>query len=135
MNTRTHLSVTDAVALALSAAASADPLPVVEAQLVAVAPPAPRREVVVLSSPPGPRHVWAAGSWDFRRGSWVWIAGRWARRPASDARWIPAEYVRAAGRWRYVPAHWSTQRVVVARGDGRSPTPWRKARARERSQG
>lgn len=48
-------------------------------------PPPPQPEVVPAS--PGPEYVWARGyhRWDGHR--YVWVAGRYNRRPRPDARW------------------------------------------------
>jgi hypothetical protein len=88
-------------------------LPSVHVQIVQTEPP-PFRQDVVLARP-GPDHVWTDGSWDYGRSGWVWVDGRWTRPPARQAHWVKAEYVRVDRGWRYVPAHWSHQRVVVDR--------------------
>ena len=85
--------------------------------IVAVAPPAPRVDVVVVR--PDPAHVWARGYWDWSGESWAWVPGRWVRAPAAGARWVPAQYSRVSTGWRYVPSHWSNQRVVAVEEVGR----------------
>jgi len=106
--------------LALSAVSAADPLsvlPLVHAELVPSRPPEPVPQIVLNSGAPGVGFERTGGYWDWRRGRWVWLPARWERRPDSAARWIPAEYVRQDGSWRYVPGHWSSQRVVMPRRD------------------
>jgi len=100
------------IAAGLSATAQPPLGPPVAAQLVTLNPPAPRREVLIEWSRPGRDYAWRSGFWDWRATGWVWVSGRWALRPKHGDAWVPAEYVRARGHWRYVPAHWSSQRVV-----------------------
>ena len=40
------------------------------------------------------------------------MPGTWAVAPVRSATWVPARYQRVSGGWEYVPAHWSSQRVV-----------------------
>ena len=69
-------------------------------------PPPPPAEVEVVPAPPGPEYVWIGGyhRWDGRR--YVWVRGRYERRPHAHARWVAPHWVvrgRAhvwvAGRW------------------------------------
>jgi len=85
--------------------------------IVEVAPPPLRVEVTVAR--PGPAHVWARGYWDWDGDSWAWVPGRWVLAPAAGASWVPARYARLSRGWRYVPAHWSSQRVVTVSTAGR----------------
>ena len=89
------------------------PAPVVEIRptVVEVAPPPLRVERRIAS--PGAGYVWARGYWDWAGSSWVWIHGRWVTVPVARATWVPAQYTRVTTGWRYVPAHWSSQRVVT----------------------
>lgn len=103
--------------------------------IVAVAPPPLRVET--MSARPGPGHVWARGYWDWDGDSWAWVPGRWAVGPTKTASWIPARYERVSGGWRYVPSHWSSQRVVSAKAAGRAKVkgkahPKGKGRDREK---
>ena len=87
------------------------PLPdEIRPRVVVVAPPALRVETVVTR--PGPEYVWARGYWDWDGDSWAWVPGTWAMAPVRSATWVPARYQRVSGGWEYVPAHWSSQRVV-----------------------
>jgi hypothetical protein len=69
-------------------------------------PPPPPAEVDVVPASPGPEFIWIAGyhHWDGRR--YVWVRGRYERRPHPRARWVAPHWVvrgRAhvwvAGRW------------------------------------
>jgi hypothetical protein len=43
--------------------------------------------------------------------------------PVAGATWVGPRYSRVSTGWRYVPAHWSSQRVVTVErvGKGRAP--------------
>jgi hypothetical protein len=79
--------------------------------IVEVAPPPLRAEGKIAS--PGPGYVWARGYWDWDGNSWEWIDGRWASAPVARATWVPATYTLISTGWRYVPGHWSNQRVIT----------------------
>ncbi len=72
--------------------------------------PALRREV--RSERPGRHHVWQGGYWHHTGSEWNWSDGRWAEPPRAHARWIGARYQRVRGGTRYIPGHWSTERVI-----------------------
>jgi hypothetical protein len=117
MNWRSWLTAA-AGSLTLVTGAAAEPLlPVVTAELVPTQPPLPKREVEVKPEARASDWERTGGCWHWRRGSWVWMSPRWQRRPASNVRWVPPDYVREDGRWRYVPGHWSSQRVVLPARD------------------
>jgi hypothetical protein len=70
--------------------------------LIAVAPPAPRYEVV-----PAPRagFVWVPGNWQWQQSAYGWRAGYWERaRP--DYVYAPGSWVRADGGWRWAEPNW-----------------------------
>lgn len=109
-------------AVASAAASQVPPPPPLPDEIrpvvVAVAPPPVRVERVTVTRP-GPSYVWARGYWDWDGDSWMWIPGRWAVAPVARATWVPAQYVRVSSGYRYVPAHWSSQRVVSVETAGR----------------
>ena len=113
-----------------SAAAGGVPLPLVRAELVPSQPPSPVRDVVIGSAGPGSGWERIAGYWHWRSDAWIWVPPRWQRRPAPAARWVPAEYARQDGRWRYVPGHWSLQRVLAPAKDRERHAYFLKKRAR-----
>jgi|SRR5450830_911307 hypothetical protein len=86
--------------------------PQITIQIVATPPPPIRREIRVAA--PAPDVVWSSGNWDWRGGQWVWVDGSWVRPPAPGAGRVRAEYMPVEGGYRYIPAHWSTERVVEA---------------------
>jgi WXXGXW repeat (2 copies) len=70
-------------------------------------PPPPPAEVEVVPASPGVEYVWVGGyhRWDGRR--YVWVRGRYERRPHMHARWEAAHWegrgrghVWVEGRWR-----------------------------------
>lgn len=86
--------------------------------IVEIAPPPVRVETV--GARPGTGHVWARGYWDWDGDSWAWLPGRWAAAPVARATWVPARYTRVSSGWEYVPAHWSSQRVVTVQSTSRA---------------
>lgn len=71
---------------------------------VRVGPPAPIAEVRSVS--PGPDFVWIEGyhRWDGR--AYVWVPGRWERRPQPRAEWVPGRWEHDRRGWFYVDGHW-----------------------------
>jgi len=96
------------------------PLPNLEIRFAIAAPPPPRKEH--WPHRPGSSYIWVQGSWDWHKERWAWVPGRWERPHAHDARWIAALYVREGNGWRYVPSHWSNQRVV----EGKDYKRWKE---------
>ena len=89
------------------------PLPNLEVRVVAAEPPPTRREVILYDQRPGRDYVWINGFYDWEGDGWVWVPGRWVVRPALRVSWVRARYIRGEGGWRYEPAHWSNQRLIV----------------------
>lgn len=87
-------------------------LPDINVQIVHTAPPPPRA-VIVETRPAPPDQIWSDGYWDYRGSSWIWVDGRYVRPPEPRSTWVRPEYRRVDEGWRYVPAHWSNQRVIV----------------------
>jgi YXWGXW repeat-containing protein len=140
---RTFDAVMLAAIFAASAAAQLPPPPApirpplpdeIRPTIVEVAPPPLRVEATVAR--PGPAYVWTRGYWDWAGRSWAWLPGRWVTAPTAGASWVPARYARVATGWKYVPAHWSNQRVVTVEGAGRgSAVGHRKAKGKGHSKG
>jgi hypothetical protein len=90
--------------------AVAPPPPAVEGEVVveeSPPPPPPPVEVEVPPPSPGVEYVWVGGyhRWEGRR--YIWVRGRYERRPHAAARWEPAHWegrgrghVFVEGRWR-----------------------------------
>lgn len=94
------------------------PLPPLEIRIATAAPPPLRREVVLAR--PGPQFLWVSGAWHWED-EWVWIPGRWIVRPVREAKWVRASYVKVRGGWKYVPPHWSHQKVIVVKKKSIAP--------------
>jgi hypothetical protein len=67
-------------------------------------PPPPETEVVPAS--PGPDYVWLGGyhRWDGHR--YVWVRGRYDRRPHPNARWSAAHWEKRGRGHVWVEARW-----------------------------
>lgn len=72
----------------------------------------PQRRREVRSERPGPRYVWIKGDWHHTGQEWSWSDGRWSEPPQRRARWIAPRYQKVRGGYRYVPGHWSHQRLI-----------------------
>ena len=99
------------------------PLPGLNVRITTGRPPAPRHERRGLR--PGPDHTWIGGFWNSDGRNWGWIPGRWERRAAPEAYWIPARYIRSRRGYIYEPGHWSNQTVIVG-DDVRQRDEWRR---------
>jgi hypothetical protein len=60
-------------------------------------PPPPAAEVEVVPAAPGPEFVWVGGYHRWNGRQYVWVRGRYERRPHARAHWVPAHWV-ARGR-------------------------------------
>jgi hypothetical protein len=73
------------------------------AQVVEVAPPAVRVEVVPRA--PSPHVFWIGGYWGWRGGRHVWVGGRWEHaRPGYG--WERAHWAHEGHGWRLAPGRW-----------------------------
>ena len=100
------------------------PLPGLEIRIGTQPPPRIRRERRLRRT--SRSAVWVAGFWDWQGNDWVWVPGRWVVPERRHARWIGPRYVREYGVVRYVPGHWSYQRVI----EGDDYRRWRDERRR-----
>jgi YXWGXW repeat-containing protein len=89
------------------------PVPDLHVRIVTAAPPPPRHEVIVYRERPAVDYVWVKGFYDWRGDDWVWVPGHWIAPPEHSVRWISPRYVRMDEGWRYEPAHWSNQTLIV----------------------
>lgn len=64
---------------------------------------------------PSRRHVWVGGHWNWSNGVWDWRSGYWVDPPAQRVHWIRPKYIKVRGGWKYIPGHWSNERVIVVR--------------------
>ncbi len=74
--------------------------------VVTIAPPPPRREVIVYSSRPSVDFVWVPGYWNWHSGRHVWISGRWDRPPHGHHNWHAPRWERHRGGYRFVEGRW-----------------------------
>jgi hypothetical protein len=79
-------------------------------RIVPQAPPQRRREV--RTERPGPNHVWQSGFWHHTGSDWNWNDGRWSEPPRRHAHWVAPRYQKVRGGTRYIPGHWSHERVI-----------------------
>jgi hypothetical protein len=89
-------------ALTLSTACLVPPPP--GAVFVRVRPPA--ASVEIRGDAPGPDFVWVEGfhRWDVTR--YIWIPGRWERRPHPKAVWVSGRWRHHDRGWYWVEGHW-----------------------------
>jgi hypothetical protein len=77
------------------------PAPVVSGEVVVEGepPPPPPAPPEVVPAPPSAEVVWVPGYHRWYGGRYVWVTGRYERRPHPAARWEPAHWeVRGRGR-------------------------------------
>ncbi|HEX2757056.1 MAG TPA: hypothetical protein VHP60_01000, partial [Thermoanaerobaculia bacterium] len=79
-------------------------------RIVPQAPPQRRHEL--RTEQPGRNHVWQSGFWHHTGTDWSWNNGRWSDRPQARARWIAPRYQKVRGGVRYIPGHWSHERLI-----------------------
>jgi hypothetical protein len=77
------------------------------ADVVPMAPPPPRVEVVGVA--PADGQVWVGGYWNWTGARHVWNGGHWAAPPPGH-RWVPHEWQRSGPGWRQRPGYWSRGR-------------------------
>lgn len=71
---------------------------------IRVAPPRPRKEVVIVRT--SPKHVWIAGYWHWTGSEYNWVAGSWQLPPPHRHHWVPGHYKHVRGGWAWIPGHW-----------------------------
>lgn len=73
-------------------------------------PPAPPPPVVVETAPPAPAPApdvyWIPGEHRWTGHGWVWVGGRYERRPYRSAHWIPGHWERRGRGHIWIEAHW-----------------------------
>lgn len=71
--------------------------------IVKVAPPQPRKELIVAR--PSPNHVWIAGFWKWEGTKHVWVDGHWVEgRPGYV--WVPGHWKKVPVGWEWIEGHW-----------------------------
>ena len=71
--------------------------------VVAVAPPAPRIEVVPVA--PHVDFVWLDGYWNWNGGRHVWVGGHWEP-PHRGYVWVPHAWIPVHGGYQHLEGHW-----------------------------
>lgn len=67
-------------------------------------PPPPIVEATAVA--PGPDFVWIAGYHTWNGSGYVWVPGRWERRPPSRRLWVPGHWVHNRHGWFWVDGRW-----------------------------
>lgn len=95
------LVVAVAVSLSVSPLMSKEPSDI---KVVDVKPPTPRLEI--RPEQPTAEHVWQAGYWRWSGAKYVWVTGKWVKRPSIRAFWISGHWQREADGWIWKPGNW-----------------------------
>lgn len=74
-------------------------------QTATTPPPAPQAENP--GPAPTPNDTWAAGSWKFESGRYVWEKGHWEPR-REGAVYVQPRWIQVNGRWEHHPGRWVT---------------------------
>jgi hypothetical protein len=69
-------------------------------------PPVPPLQAEQVPPPPGPRHVWEPGHWQWQDGRYIWVSGHYFIPPAAYAHYAHGHWVQSGGAWIWIPAHW-----------------------------
>ncbi len=80
------------------------PAPPRGAVYVRVAPPAPLVEVEGVA--PSPELVWIRGYHGWDGNAYIWVPGRWERRPHAGAVWVHGQWRHHRNGWFWVEGHW-----------------------------
>jgi hypothetical protein len=75
-----------------------------ESRVVDTKPPSPRLEIRPL--PPSDDQVWQAGYWKWSGSKYLWVAGKWVRKPSTRAAWISGYWQRQRDGWIWKPGSW-----------------------------
>ena len=82
----------------------ARPVEYTDAEIVTVAPPAERVEIITPA--PSPNHVWIRGHWGWQGGRHIWVGGFWElRRPGQV--WVDGHWVAHRHGWVWVGGRWA----------------------------
>jgi hypothetical protein len=92
------------IALALTLLASCVAAPAPGVVYVRTAPPPIQSEVLLVS--PGPDYVWIRGYHRWENTAYVWVPGRWERRPHATAKWVDGRWHHDSHGWYYIDGRW-----------------------------
>jgi len=96
------LAVTAVGALAFLTACPPPPPPGVV--YIRTRPPAATVEVVTIA--PGPEFVWIRGYHRWDGAAYVWVPGRWERRPRAGVVWVEGHWRHHRNGWYWIEGHW-----------------------------
>ena len=71
---------------------------------IRVGPPAPQIETIPVA--PGPGYAWHPGVWRWNGERYIWVGGRYFRRPYGNAEWVPGHWVHRPQGWVWRAGHW-----------------------------
>lgn len=74
------------------------------AQVIAVAPPPPPREVVPVA--PAARYVWVPGYYRYYGHAYAWVPGRYVVPPHHHRVWVPGYWGPRGGGYVWVKGYW-----------------------------
>jgi len=71
--------------------------------VVRVRPPRPH---VVITTRPGPHHVWVREDWEPSGTEYRWHGGYWVEPPRPKAVWVPGHWRKRPGGYVWITGHW-----------------------------
>ena len=72
-----------------------------------IAPPPPRREVIVEHDRPSRDHVWVPGYWAWRHEHHEWVAGHWERPPHGKHKWVEPRWDHRGHGYVFIEGYWN----------------------------
>jgi hypothetical protein len=78
--------------------------PATKEVIVRMAPPAPKKEIIVER--PSPRHAWIAGHWVWVGSRHEWIRGHWDLPPQGKSVWVDARWDRRGEGFVFIEGFW-----------------------------
>ena len=66
----------------------------------------PAAQIEVVGTAPGPDFVWIRGYHRWDGAAYVWVPGRWERRPHPGARWVDGRWVHHRNGWYWREGRW-----------------------------
>ena len=73
---------------------------------VKVAPPAPKKVVVVKPVKPWKNAVWISAHWTWDNGHWVWSDGHW-QKAKSGHKWVAGHWKHTRHGWTWIEGRWT----------------------------
>ena len=76
---------------------------------VRVAPPKPKKVVVVKPKKPHVNAVWVGGHWHWNGHKYVWKKAHW-KKPRKGYVWVPGHWKKTPKGWYRVEGHWKRRK-------------------------